>query len=127
MNNPYIEKIENDEWIRRHERYPDWNENLNRITVTFINSRVRKWYVDIEKVSLKNELGQELKESNGQKDGVFSGRTNISPLALCFAVDKCVLQDGATFEIIMRPKGCRVYKKYVFVLQNNKWIEKVEE
>ena len=112
----YIDRIENDKWIRKNERFPEKNIKLNRIIIHFSNMS-KSWFV--EQVELKNENGVQLYYNDGIDDNVknFIGATNINPLYLCF--DNGNLNDNSTFKIVLKIDKNRF--SYQYVKSNNIW------
>lgn len=122
--NKYIKNVKHDTWVRKSEINSEYDKQFNRIIVTFHGAEQKGWHIFIDKVALKNERDEELAQDNCPPNGRFYGITTISPLHLCFEMDKCELLDGAKFEIWLRESGTSNRQHFIYLLSNGVWNEK---
>lgn len=117
-----ILKIENAVTTRTDKRIPDLSVDLNQITITFEEKKPFREFIEL--VQLKNENGKNLSYNDGAKNRPLHGPINTSKLRLYFDIDDCLLLDGASFIIVLKDRATGEFKKHIFVLSNNEWIEK---
>lgn len=122
-----IQKVENFIWTRKDERFSEFDIDLNKIVITFDVDPKEKFKLYIEYVMLLNEQGVQLKYNDGTNRKTLNGIINMPVLHVNFEMDECQLLDGALFEIVLRDPITWNYEKHIFVLTEDKWIERSPE
>ncbi len=124
MSIPKIKTVTNSIWTRKDKVISDLDVDLNQIIVTFDVDRKLPLRIRVNRVELKNDLGDILPYNDGNKNETLHGLINVPELYLCFNLDECLLSDGATFTIVMQDIPTGRNEKHEFLLSQGEWIEK---